>query len=74
MPLLVGAVLDRLFPGERQRQTEWLNAAATPKSKSTYETMAPPAPLNVTVSVPPLAAPKTAKATPAPAVPPKASR
>jgi serine/threonine-protein kinase len=40
----VGALLDRLFPGERQRQYGWLQrTAALPGNVST---MAPPAPIN----------------------------
>jgi eukaryotic-like serine/threonine-protein kinase len=40
---LVGQLLDRLFPGEREKQTGWLARAAS--SPASLATIAPPAPI-----------------------------
>jgi hypothetical protein len=39
------AVLDRLFPGERQKQNGWLEVTAALPANLNAPTMAPPAPL-----------------------------
>ncbi len=44
MPELVGAILDKLFPGERRKQAMWLRQSSAP-STTPRATMAPPAPL-----------------------------
>jgi len=43
MAVQVGQLLDRLFPGEREKQTGWLARAAT--SPANLATIAPPAPI-----------------------------
>jgi serine/threonine-protein kinase len=63
MPALVGAILEELFPGERQKQALWLRRSKAPRAMAQRTTMAPPAPLAGTaVSMPPL---------PPPPLPPK---
>ena len=42
---MVGTFLDRLFPGERSKQTAWLARAATLPAKANAVTMVPPAPI-----------------------------
>ena len=52
MPELIGAILESLFPGERKRQAMWLRANAT-RTTPPRATMAPPAPVAGSVSMPP---------------------
>jgi serine/threonine protein kinase len=69
MPMLIAAILDDLFHGERERQGGWL--ARTSNMRTARGTMSPPAPLPVQsmgATVPPPAPPR--RQTPA-ATPPK---
>jgi serine/threonine protein kinase len=43
MALLSGAILDALFPGEREKRAQWLRRANTQRQESQRGTMPPPA-------------------------------
>ncbi len=45
MPALVGAILDNLFEGERERQSGWLRKTSALSPNPTRGTMAPPGPI-----------------------------
>ncbi len=65
MPELVGAILEELFPGERQKQAMWLRTTSAPRATAPRETMAPPAPLAGTATpsmAPPLPKPRRSSA------------
>lgn len=53
MPALVGAILEELFPGERQKQAMWLRRSRAQQLATPRATMAPPAPIAGTPSIPP---------------------
>jgi serine/threonine-protein kinase len=43
MPLLGGAILDALFPGEREKRALWLKSANVPRKETPRTTFPPPA-------------------------------
>jgi serine/threonine-protein kinase len=42
LPLLTGAILDALFPGEREKRAEWLRRASLPPPSGSSRTLPPP--------------------------------
>jgi serine/threonine protein kinase len=45
MPLLTAAVLDALFPGEREARSDWLRRASAPRPEGSRATLPPPVPV-----------------------------
>jgi serine/threonine-protein kinase len=73
MALRTGAILDALFPGEREKRAMWLRSASTPRKEVPRGTMPPPATL-VGAHTPSMAPPPLPKPPPLPPSQPPSNR
>ncbi len=67
MPLLTTAVLDALFPGEREARSQWLRRAHAPLPEGSRATLPPPAPVVGATTPSMMPAPRTSRPPPRPA-------